>query len=65
MAARICALLDAAQQRGDKRVQHGRSEDALDGAVGPVDAASGLDGVDEAVDFVETRGEDAEGDDGG
>jgi hypothetical protein len=61
-APRVRALLDTAQERGDECVQDGGGENAFDGAVGSVDAATGLDGVDEAVDLVETRGEDAEGD---
>lgn len=64
-APRARALLDAAQQRGDQRVQHGGSEDALDGAIGAVDTTPGFDAVDETVDFVQAGGEDAEGDDGG
>ncbi len=40
-------------QRGEDGVQDRGSEDPFDGAVGFVDAMAGLDGVGEAVDFVE------------
>jgi hypothetical protein len=58
-ASRIGALLDAAEQRVDECVEDRGSENTFDSTVCAVDAAAGLDGIDEAVHFVQTRREDA------
>ena len=63
--AGVGALLDAAEEGADERVEDCRSEDAFDGSVGAIDAAARLDGVDEAVHFVQALGEDTERDDRG
>jgi hypothetical protein len=47
----------------DKSVQGSGSENTLNRTKGSVDATSGLDDIDDVVDFLETSGEKAEGDD--
>lgn len=58
--SRVCAPLDASEEHRDQSVEHCRGKDAFDCAVRSIDATACLDGVDEAVDFVEALGEDAE-----
>lgn len=57
------ALGKELEQRGQKRVQHSGSEDTFNRVVGTVNAAASLDAVDEAINLVHARGEEAEGDD--
>lgn len=58
-------LLDQAEDRRDECVQDGGGKNAFHGAIGAVDTATSLDRVYQAVDLVETLGEDAKGDHGG
>jgi len=58
--------LDDALNEGSKdRVEHSGREDAFDGTECARYTALCLDGVDETIDFVQARGEDAEGDNSG
>lgn len=62
--ARAAAFQDQGHDGRDEGVEHRGAEDALDGAVGPVDAPPGLDRVDKAVHLVQALGEEAQGHDG-
>jgi hypothetical protein len=63
--AGVGALLDAAEERGDEGVEHGGSEDAFNGAVCAVYAATRLNRVYKAENLVKALREDAKRDDGG
>ena len=63
--SRTTTLEKQRQDHGDKSVQGSCGEDTFNRAKGSADAMSGLDDIDNVVDFLETGGEKAEGDDRG